>query len=176
MNRAFTLIEIMVSLVILSMIFLAFSSLTNSLTKTERSLASLSQEKLSRTKIVKTLYEDFLLAKEVFIKNYDSYAVLRLKTSNSLYDMETPYVTWYVSATENALCRMESPRPQKLPLDPAEAPYQFLSVTAKGCEKFQIIRSLKNDRFIVYIKLKGQEPIIFGFYLPKSVLASKGKN
>lgn len=107
--KAFTLVEVLVSIAILGIIF-SFLFQTTSSTK------KLNQQYIDKSKIVtkesivfNTLMLDISQSiggiKVSYGKSYD---IVRFKTKNSVYDIIEPYVTYLVSKKDSSLLRTES--------------------------------------------------------------------
>ena len=119
MKKSFTLIEILLSLIILSILFLAMNNIIASLKSASNVLNNYYFKQKQNEILIKTLYADIINATSIKIihsKNSD-YDRLYLITSNSLYDLIEPYVLWYVSRNKNTLIRVESPFKINLPSD-----------------------------------------------------------
>jgi len=157
MKRSFTLIELLISVVILSILFLALSNviayLSNSSEFIKKKYFSIKDEKI----YLKVLYYDILNADEVGIKSSGNYTVLRLHTKNSLYSISMPYVMWYVSKKENSLMRLESP--QKINIQNLGENF-YLDKFAQNVKIFKIYK--KDGKYFVYVKTK--KPVYFEMY------------
>ena len=106
MKKSFTLIELLLSIAIFSILVLAMSNVIKEVNNSKDFL--IKHYKNKKDYLVKVLYYDILDASEIKIihtKNPD-YDKLILKTSNSLYKLINPAVTWYV--TKKALIRKEN--------------------------------------------------------------------
>ncbi len=117
MKKAFTLIEIMIALLIMSILFLAMNNVVKGLKITKNVLENNYLKDKQNELFIKVLYEDIMNAtsvKVVHSKNID-YDRIYLTTSNSLYHLIYPNVLWYVSKNKNTLIRVESPFKITLP-------------------------------------------------------------
>jgi len=106
MKKSFTLIELLLAIVIFSILTLAMSNVIKEINSSKNFLVKNYKDK--KDYLVKVLYYDILDASEIKIihtKNPD-YDKLILKTSNSLYKLINPTVTWYIS--KKALIRKEN--------------------------------------------------------------------
>ena len=150
MKKSFTLIEIIISVMILSVLFFAMSGVLKNLKITkeilEKNFAKSSQKEL----MIKTLYYDLLNAESLKIihsQNSD-YDRIYLRTSNSLYHLIYPNVLWYVSKNKNSLIRVESPYKIRLPND-------NLFFMDKFEHKVKIFKIYKNkNKILLFIKTK----------------------
>jgi len=91
-NRAFTLIEVLVSVVLLGLISVFVSSSIYQTKKNDEIFAHKVDETLKVQTTVKTLYKDILESSESNIVNYKDYAILYLRSRNSIYGISTPYI------------------------------------------------------------------------------------
>jgi len=144
MKKSFTLIEILISIVIFSILVLAMSNVIKEVNFSKVFLSK--HYKMQKNYLIKVLYYDIFNASEIRIihtknPNYDT---LVLKTSNSLYKLINPTVTWYIS--KRALIRKEN------------APYAIDKFDS-NMKIFKIYK--KNTKFFVYIE--GKKRIFFEF-------------
>ena len=156
MKKSFTLIEIILALMILSILFLAMNGVIEGLKKTKNLLKNYYFLQKQNELMVKVLYEDILNAtyiKIVHSKNSD-YDRLYLITSNSLYHLIYPYVLWYVSRNKNTLIRVESPFKISLP----SYKLFFLDKFKKNVSLFRIYK--KKGKDLIVIKANNK-PIYF---------------
>ena len=148
MKKAFTLIEILLSLMILSILFLAMSGVISSLKNSKKVLDNYYLSSKENELLVKTLYGDLVNAtsvKVVHSRNSD-YDRIYLTTSNSLYHLISPYVLWYVSKNEDTLIRIESPFVITIPNDNLF----FLDKFKSGVKLFKIYQ--KEGKYLVFLK------------------------
>lgn len=155
MKKSFTLIEIIISVMILSILFLAMSGVIKNLKITKEILEKNFVKSSQKDLMIKTLYYDLLNAKTLKIihsQNSD-YDRIYLRTSNSLYRLIYPYVLWYVSKNKNTLIRVESPYKIRLPND-------NLFFSDKFDKNIKIFKIYKNkNKILIFIKTK--EPLYF---------------
>jgi len=145
MKKSFTLIELLISIVIFSVLVLAMSNIIKEVNSSKNFLVK--HYKYQKNYLIKVLYYDIFNASSIQIihtKNPD-YDKLILKTSNSLYKLINPTVTWYIS--KKALIRKEN------------LPYTIDKFDS-NVKIFKIYR--KNSKFFIYIK--GNRKIFFEFY------------
>jgi prepilin-type N-terminal cleavage/methylation domain-containing protein len=155
MKKAFTLIELMIAVIILSILILTMNNIIVNLKSTKDFLKRYLQKQDKNELLVKTFYYDILNATSIKIihsinSNYDR---LYLQTNNSLYRLIEPYVVWYVSKNKNALIRIESPFEIKLPNENAF----FLDKFKENVKIFRIFK--KGGKDLIFIKAK--KPIYF---------------
>jgi hypothetical protein len=89
------------------------------------------------------LYTDFLESNStkiqpLFNKSYD---IVFLQTKNSLHDIPSSYVAYYVNERNKTLIRLESAYPFSIPLeDTQKIKYIFADVLLPGVEKFKVFK------------------------------------
>jgi len=108
-RSAFTLIELMISIVILSMIMLFLYKSYSSLNKSNMIFDKEIQSITKIQKIKTIMFLDFSMAKSssIIVDNQDTkYDVVFLQTSNSVHDRIEPYVAYV--AKKKHLYRLES--------------------------------------------------------------------
>ncbi|WP_187647796.1 type II secretion system protein [Nitrosophilus labii] len=167
MKKSFTLIELIVSITILSLIILFISQSISNLNISHSVIKGTVEKEYLQNKIAKILYYDLLLSKNIEIKGGKKYSIIYLQTKNTLFDIDNPYVVWYVLKDSNTLCRLESPIKIVLPLYPENFGKVFVSKVVQNCEIFKIYRSNKKDKFLVYMKTKESTPLTFELYIPQ---------
>ncbi len=161
-RRAFTLIELMVSiaLTVIVVLFLYKALATQEISN--KVLAKNASTLHQTDQIFNLLYRDFLESNETKIAatfNKD-YNILYLATKNSLHDIPFVYVLYYVNAKNNTLVRLESAYPIKLPVDLEEIKYIFADVLIDKITKFRIFQSQQDSNQKRRELLPGEAPQI----------------
>ncbi len=164
---AFSLVELIISIFLLGIIVVFLYSTVGSLQKTNKIYEQNSKELNINEKIVDLLYEDIFQANELNITG-NEYSMLNLKTSNSLFDMVNPYVSWFVSRDKNTLLRFESKLPFKT-INSQNNNYFHISKVGEDCEVFKIYQSKKKDKILINIKFKDREQIVYEFAKPLDI-------
>jgi len=177
LRRSFTLIELLISVGLLSLIILF---LYNSLDTLKRSnsfyeLHLKSDEK--RHQIFDILYFDLLRsdAESISIKqgHEKDFDILTMRSKNSLYNLERPYVTYVVSRDKDRLLRLESLFNLKLPVG-----YDFensvkIDMLLEEVELFKLFQNSKKNAIFVSMKHKELEPILFEMELSTPISKPK---
>ena len=88
-----------------------------------------------------------------------------MQTTNSLFDIDYPYVTWFIKPDLKKLVRFESTLPFRK-MTARNNAYYHMSIIPKECEVFKIYQSKKKDNLLIYIQFKGEEPLVYEFYKP----------
>ena len=167
MKNSFTLIEILLSLMILSILFLAMNGVIKGVKVSEKRLNSYFDSSKNEEVLIKTLYLDIINSTSIKIihsKNID-YDRIYLITSNSLYNLIYPNVLWYVSKKQNSLIRVESPKKIVLPsdnlffLDKFKSNVKLFKIYKKGGKDLVILKAKKALYFEILdkdLKIKSQ--------------------
>ncbi len=156
-KRAFTLVEILVSIVLLSLI-VVFVSSTIVQTKTNNVFFKEQVNKDEKSFIIfKILYKDLYELIDGYSFGNKKYSMLSLKTNNTLYGINQPYVVWIVQRDENTLLRLESAKPITLPLKEEKKKYIFIDRVFKGCKSFIVSFSKDKNSILVFLDLEGSK-------------------
>ncbi|HIE35440.1 MAG TPA: prepilin-type N-terminal cleavage/methylation domain-containing protein [Campylobacterales bacterium] len=154
MKRGFTLIEVLLAIAILSLLFLAMSSVLANIKMSTTIFAKKYQK--DKDYLVKVLYYDLLNSKSIKILKTVNPDIDRLiiKTSNSLYKLINPTVIWYISKHKNSLIRIEG-----FKSFPFES--EFIDKFDENVEIFKIYN--KKNRYFIYIK--GKKKVAFEIFI-----------
>lgn len=117
-KSAFTLIELIVSIILIGLIVVFLYSALAGSRKTKHSLERYSTAEQNRSKLYELLYRDLIESTELtpMTTRDERFTIMKLRTANSLYDIAMPYVTYYVHSQQKALIRLESARKIELPI------------------------------------------------------------
>jgi len=171
---AFSLVELIISVVLLGIIVTFLYSTVSSLEKTNKIFAANEKELSQREKVIDVLYDDIFLANSLKIEGLKN-SMLSMQTSNSLFDITNPYVTWFISHQKDTLLRFESTIKFQ-DINSENADYFHISKIGENCEVFKIYQSKKKENILIHIKFKDQDPIVYEFSKPlfvKEVNSSK---
>ena len=179
MRRSFTLIELLISIGLLSLIIIFLYNSLNTLRRSNSFYEINLKKDESRHKIFNTIYFDLLRAdaktigiKAGYEKNFD---ILTLRSLNSLHNLERPYITYVVSRSENTLIRIESLFPIKLPLSYELENSVKIDKIAKEFELFKFFQDTKKENVLISLKHKKIEPILFEMALSSTISGTKTK-
>jgi len=139
-HGAFTLMEVLVSVVILVLISVyMYGALAGSRTAFG-ALQRGSGAEHNRTMLYTLLFRDLMEADTIkSLQTEDRrYNLLQLRTRNSLYDMPYPYVLWYVNAQNKQLVRLESSRGIKLPVPYEDQVFLHADAFVRGVTDFNL--------------------------------------
>jgi len=160
-KKGFTLIEILVSIVLLALISIFVSS-TIYQTKNNNKLFKKEVYKSTKKEIfLDTLYKDILLSSDLNISDNKKYTVIQLLSNNSVYDISHPYITWFVLKQNNSIARLESAKKIVMPISKNMQKFVYMDIVQKNCQYFQLSLSKDKKSVLVFIKIKTQKPIIY---------------
>jgi prepilin-type N-terminal cleavage/methylation domain-containing protein len=153
MRKAFTLIEMMISVVIISIMMLFLYQSYNSLNKSNSFYALKSDAIKDEQMKKRVVYMDFALAhpSSVRILNQDKNEdVIYLQSSNSLHRKYNPYIAYMIK--NNRLYRLESLK--KYETYPLSLDDQFVVDDMGEVEGFRVYdKIVRNDKNILYYYL-----------------------
>ena len=156
-RRAFTLIEVLISIGLLGMMIPTLFSAVKMLRQSNAHMLSYLEKAKKVSKGSKMLYLDIASSDgRLKIKKDEQTQLCLEETSNSLYGLSIAKVCWVVLKEENTLVRVEGNN-YKLPLkyeDKVE-----VDKVIKHIETFDIYH--KKDKVLVLLKQKNKEPISF---------------
>jgi hypothetical protein len=141
MRRAFTLLELVISVTLTLFLFVVMINVINSLKNTEKSL------NIKKDYFIKTIYYDIMNAKKIsIVKGLDNnFNRIYLKTANSLYGFIEPYVLWVVKGRN--LYRIESKDVINLPGE-----FKHFDEFSKNVKIFRVYE--KKGKYLVFLKDK----------------------
>ncbi len=118
MRKAFTLMELMVSIVLIVLITLFLFGAIASSKLSNDTLLKHSTAEVVRMDLFELIYRDVM--ESIEIKSLESkdkhFNIIEMQTQNSLYGIAAPYVSYYVNSQTNTLTRLESAREVRLPV------------------------------------------------------------
>ena len=160
MKRAFTLIELMISVVLLSIIVTFLYESVAQLQNSNQQLMRNTNKTVDRENLLKVLYNDFinLNALNVTDKSEKTDQVL-FQTTNSFYAMSKPYVR-YVVGNDEILRRIESATEK---LDYENSFFRF-DIIAKEVKVLKVYES--EGHFFIYVKSDNMEDIYLDIVPP----------
>ena len=148
-KRAFTLIELMVSIALTAIVVLFLYKALSSQNIANERLSKNFLKLDKKEKVFNLLYKDFIQStlvktEPLFNKSYD---ILYLQTRNSLHNIPFSYVAYYVNSKDKTLVRLESAYPFKIPLEDSDKiKYIFADTLIKDVEKLKLFKSGKSSQ------------------------------
>lgn len=174
-KRAFTLMELMVSVALIGVIVVYLYSIVGSLKVSTDSLARHEEKSRFASKLEELIFRDILeirsddiILKEGFSKDAST---LSFQTNNTLYDFSHPYVSYFLSR-EGTLLRAESLYELNISDQASKNSAKVLEV-ASNVERFRVYSDENIRKFLFYIEEEGVEPIYFEVQRVASYSAGK---
>ncbi len=156
-RKAFTLLEVLISIALLGIILPALYQSVDMLRDSNRQLFKYVEKSKKVTKVTKTLYLDILSSDGNLTLAKDDFTRLCIEqTKNSLYALPSAKVCWVVLKKDHVLLRVEG-NGYTLPLgedDRVEA-----NIVMKDLELFDVYRS--KDKVLVLMQQAKKKPISF---------------
>jgi prepilin-type N-terminal cleavage/methylation domain-containing protein len=160
MRRAFTLIELMISVVLLSIIVTFLYESVAQLQNSNQQLIKNTDKTVERETLLKVLYNDFINLSALKIEDKSEKTdVLVLQTSNSFYAMSRPYVR-YAVGKDGVLRRIESISDK---LDFENNFFRFDSI-AKDVQMLKVYEN--KGHYFIYVKSANMEDIYLDMVPP----------
>jgi len=162
-KKAFTLIEVLISVTILVLIFIFLYGQFNLAQKSTQKTTTVEVATTKRAKIIGLLYNDFLSSENIVAtsgKKYDKF-IQPFTTQNSLYGIQNPYVKYVVISSQegNSLLRLES---NNKDMDIRNANSNFyIDTIVKKIDYFKVIVTPQYIEF--FLKADGMKDIYFKF-------------
>jgi len=172
-KKAFTLIELLISIFLLGLIVNFLYTAIANLQKTNLMFNEKSTTMINKQKLLDLLYDDIFLAKKIKIEGLKN-SFIELSTSNSLFDIEQPNVAWVVSKEKETLIRFESTLPfSKMTTDNTNL--YHISKAGEDCERFNVYQSKDKNNILINVKFKDKEPLIYEFFKPMQIKKDTNK-
>jgi len=172
MKRAFTLIELMISIILLSIIVTFLYQSVAQLQTSNLQFMKKTDGLQKREQVLKLMYNDFINASSIewYDKGRDK-DILVLKTNNSFHNMSQPYVLYKVYKDDAILKRVESPIEK---IDFLNNIFKFNDII-EDVKLFKVYE--KKGHYLIYVKAEGIEDIYLDI-LPPAFLSeqSSGKS
>jgi len=159
-KNGFTLLEVLISIMLLSLVLMALYKSAEILRASNKNLFSHLERTSDTLKGSKTLYMDILQSDGNITINTDKkfHRLIIGNTQHSLYGLDKSKVTWIVYKENNTLIRVEG-RKYNIPLKTEEN--VAVDVISKNMELFKIYRGKKPENILVLLKVLGGEPQSF---------------
>lgn len=156
-HRAFTLIEVLISIALLGLILVPLFSVVDVMRDSNKHLLSYLDKASKITKATKVLYLDIVSSDgNISIKKDEFTRLCMEETKNSLYALPLAKVCWVVLKKNNTLARIEGNN-YRLPIKTDDR--VEVNPVMTGVELFDVYH--QKDKVLVFLKQKGKEPITF---------------
>ena len=159
-KKGFTLIEVLISITLLSLVLMALYKSASILRQSNTHLYEYLVKSTSALKGSQTLYKDLIQADHnISIITEDKFHRLTiLKTKNSLYGASQVKVVWLVYKENNTLLRVEGGE-YDIPLRNEQL--VNIDVIAEHLELFKVYKSKTKNKILAIVKVKNQEAQMF---------------
>lgn len=162
-KKAFTLIEVLISVSILVLIFVFLYSQFNLAQISTKKTTLIEKSATKRAKVIELLYTDLMSSKNIVStsgKNYDKF-IEAFETSNSLYMISNPFIKYAVISTKtgNSLIRIEGKR-KDINIQNANSDF-YADLILNDIEYFKVNVSSSYIEF--FVQAKEMKDIYFKF-------------
>jgi len=159
-RKAFTLVEVIISITLLSLVLMALYKSADILRDSNLHLFKHLEKSSNAMKGSRTLYMDLMNADHnITVITEEKFHRLTIEhTTHSLYGQGAAKVTWLVAKEDNVLLRVEGGN-YTVPLRGEQR--VEIDVVSKDIEMFKVYKSKKRDKVLAIIQIKGQEPQTF---------------
>ena len=159
-RKAFTLIEVLISITLLSLVLMALYKSADILRDSNLHLFKHLEKSSNTLKGSRTLYMDLLHADHNIsvITDDKLHRLIIENTTHSLYGQGAAKVTWLVTKEDNSLLRIEGGE-YSMPLRGEQR--VEVDLVSKDIEMFKVYKSKKKDKILAIIQTKGQEAQTF---------------
>jgi len=156
-RKAFTLLEVLISIALLGIVVVALFSAVDMMQDSNEHLAKHLEKSKKITKATKVLYLDMMASDgNITIQKDEFSRVCMEETRNSLYALPSAKVCWVVLKKNNTLARIEG-NAYQLPLNVEER--VEVDLIMPNIEVFDLYH--EKDKILVLIQQKEKEPISF---------------
>ncbi len=156
-RKAFTLIEVLISIALMGIVIVALFSSVDMLQNSNEHLLKYLKKSKKITKATKTLYIDIISSDgNISIEKDEFSRVCMEETRNSLYALPSAKVCWVVLKKDKTLVRVEG-NAYHLPLRAEER--VEVDPIMKEVSLFDVYH--EKDKILVLLKQEGKEPITF---------------
>ena len=149
MKKAFTLVEVIISIIIFALIMMFLYKSIANLRLNNKNLKHTVSKSKNISKIIYLLKNDIILAKKIDLKLLTK-DTLVLETTSSIEQISKPKVTWKVLKRSKKLVRIEEVKEKKIIRD-----------TTIKCSKFKLYYNKKEHKLLVFIKTLNNQKYIF---------------
>ena len=169
-RRAFTLIEVLISTLLLSIVLTGLYSVLDTQRRSVKIIKNSLDRSLEQDRAIMVLYNDILKSDgNITIKKSERDTICINATQNSLYGLDVAKVCWLVLKDGDSLARIEG-NGYKLPLGLEQN--VEVDIVSKGVKLFDLYRD-KNGNYLVVMQDTNKEP--FSFLIQGKIAPPKPK-
>ena len=161
MKKAFTLVEVLVSIVLLGLISLFIASTISQTQNNNKLFENRVNNDKKLESLIDILYDDIYYSETISVRGLKKYSILYLKSKNSIYDIDEPHIVWLVLKDKNRLIRIESAKKIALPIKDGMRKFAFIDEGIKNCEHFTVNIAKNKKKILTYLHIRDKKPIIF---------------
>ncbi len=167
MKRAFTIVEMLISIMLTAIVFTYIYAALNDLKKSQARYMESADTVTSAQKIFSLLSKDLTqLRGAADIIHEAGYDRVSFTTDNTIYGIARPWIHYYVSSKSRALIRVESTAPIDFftanYIGDANGTYFFADKLAEGCDSFRAAQ--RADRIEILLRCENIAPIALTLY------------
>jgi prepilin-type N-terminal cleavage/methylation domain-containing protein len=161
MKRAFTLVELLIAVLILSILMTFLYKSYADLNRVNKSYKGEVNSLKKSQKIKQVFYLDLLLAHKstLILDNKEEFNFISFMTKNSLHKRINPFVSYIVK--DNILYRLESLQQIKSIDFSSDISFDIDKIGEVNRLKLFTTRDAKSDLYLLDLALKGQPKILF---------------
>ena len=161
LKKAFTLIEVLISIVLLGIMFTYVYTIINSTKAQNNHYLKKADTIQTEQKIFNLLSLDIAEStSKISISNGFRYDLISFKTQNSIYEIVNPNVLYFVSKKESALIRVESLEPLKLD-NKEQVAHAFLYADILTTDTLSFKASQDGDFVTIMLRSPSLKPMVF---------------
>jgi len=171
MRKAFTLIEILISTILLSIVLTGLYSILDTQRRSIKIIKKNLDRSIEQDRAIMVLYNDILKSDgNITIKKSERDTICIESTRNSLHGLDAAKVCWLVLKENDSLARVEGNN-YKLPLGMEQR--VEVDIVAKGINLFDIYRDTKLGNYLVVVQESTKDP--FSFLIQGKIAPPKPK-
>lgn len=161
LKKAFTLIEVLISIVLLGIMFTYVHTILNSIKAQNNRYLEKADKIHSEQKIFNLISLDIAEStSKISISHATRYDLISFTTQNSIYEIINPTVLYFVSKKDNALIRVESL--EALKLDNKEQitkSFLYADILSTNTQSFKV--SQEGDFVTIMLRAPSIKPMVF---------------
>jgi len=161
-SRAFTIVELLISVALIGLIVVYLYSVSGNLQKSNQFYDEKQQKEEFENQIKELFFRDIM---EIASNDINitagfgkEYSILKFKTHNSLYGLANPYVMYAVSREDSTLLRSESMDDFNFTNETFFNRTKNIEI-AKNVKKFLVTSDIKKKKLLFFLQADGENSI-----------------